>query len=55
MAKRKEIDNNREEEPESQESSSEESSSDDVRTLSPSPAYASELTFEGYKHARCRV
>ncbi len=32
MAKRKEIDNNREQEPESQESSSEESSSDDVRT-----------------------
>ena len=55
MAKRKEIDNNGEEEPESQESSSEESSSDDVRTQSPSLAYASELTFEGYKHARRRV
>lgn len=55
MAKRKAIDSDREEEPESQESSSEESSSDDVRTQSPSPAQASELTFEGYKHARRRV
>ena len=46
MAKRKEINNNGEKEPESpQESSSEESSSDDVRTQSPSPAQASELTF----------
>lgn len=55
MAKRKEIDNNREEEHESQEGSSEESSSDDVRTKSSSPAHASELKFEGYKHARRRV
>ena len=55
MAKRKELDDNQEEEPESQESSSEEISSDDVQTQSTSPAYASELTFEGYKHARCRV
>lgn len=45
MAKRKELDNNREEEPVSQESSSEESSSDDVRTLSSSPTHAFELTF----------
>lgn len=39
MAKRKELDNNRDEEPESEESSSEESSSDDVRTQSPNPSH----------------
>lgn len=55
MAKRKEIEKNGEEESESHESSSEESSSDDVRTQSSSPAHASELTFEGCKHARRRV
>lgn len=39
MAKRKELDNNRDEEPESEESSSEESSRDDVRTQSPNPSH----------------
>ena len=45
MAKRKELENNREEMSDLQESSSEESSSDDVLTQSPYPTVVSKLTF----------
>ena len=52
MAKRKELDDNREEEPESEESSSEESSSDDVPTQSPKPTPCLGTDFcSGHKHA----